>query len=513
MYLDVGTNWTSVDVQPLTNTSPCVCKYRHDDVPEPDLNGSWPQQEMSALHVLGDAYSSLHGVISLIVCAFGIPMNVLNITVLTRKHMRTPVNCILTWLAVFDLLTMVSYVPFSLHFYCLTTSYDRSGRNSWGWMTFLIFHVNITSTTHTISIWLGVTLAMFRYKHIFSPAKGHITRVRRLIRARIAVFVVVVVSILVMIPNYMMNKIIPHQVTDPETNVTNVIFVTENLNLGTEDVELVTQVNLWLHSALAKFLPCILMVVYGGLLVKTLRTNIRMLNRSSTTRTSDSFFPACPADASPDRPSRQGENFLTQHSVERKGSKKNNHNSREGRPEHEDFLCLNCQNQRLSQQEQSQQTTTTVVFMPSSSPSVTTKRASSSPLATTRRQSRHHDNSRTTRMLLIVITLFLVTELPQAILIVLSATIPNFFQEVYLPLGDIMDVVALINNGINFLLYCIMSRDFRTTLLDMMKSTMNNASKVPGKITTTFYRPTATVFDRSERSHATLIVRAKELSS
>ncbi|KAK0063727.1 G-protein coupled receptor 139, partial [Biomphalaria pfeifferi] len=46
------------------------------------------------------------------------------------------------------------------------------------------------------------------YKHIFSPAKGHLTRVRRLIRARIAVFVVVIVSALVMVPNYMMNKLV-----------------------------------------------------------------------------------------------------------------------------------------------------------------------------------------------------------------------------------------------------------------------------------------------------------------
>ncbi|CAL1530485.1 unnamed protein product, partial [Lymnaea stagnalis] len=323
------------------------------------------------------AYTSVHGLVSLVVCTFGIPMNVLNITVLTRKHMRTPVNCILTWLAVFDLLTMVCYVPFALNFYCFSAECDTTPsaeKNSFGWMTFLIFHGDFTATTHTISNWLGVTLAVFRYKHIFSPAKGHLTRVRRLIRARIAVFIVVLVSILIMIPNYMMNKLSPVYYTHPDTNITIFIFETTQLYLGTPDVQLVTQLNLWLHSALAKFLPCILMVVYGGLLVKTLRTNIRMLTRHEKSLASDSIH-----------------------------------------------------------------------------------------------QSRHQDNSRTTRMLLVVITLFLVTEFPQAVLIVLSATIPNFFQDVYLPLGDIMDVVALVNNGINFLLYCIMSRDFRTALLDMMK--------------------------------------------
>jgi len=34
-------------------------------------------------------------------------------------------------------------------------------------------------------------------------------------------------------------------------------------------------------------------------------------------------------------------------------------------------------------------------------------------------------------------------------------------MQVYVPLGDLMDILALINNGINFILYCTMSKQFR----------------------------------------------------
>jgi hypothetical protein len=70
--------------------------------------------------------------------------------------------------------------------------------------------------------------------------------------------------------------------------------------------------------------------------------------------------------------------------------------------------------------------------------------------------SRLTEHSRTTKMLVSVIILFLLTELPQGVLIVCSATVKDFFDTVYLPLGDVMDIVALINNAVNFILYCTM---------------------------------------------------------
>ena len=75
----------------------------------------------------------------------------------------------------------------------------------------------------------------------------------------------------------------------------------------------------------------------------------------------------------------------------------------------------------------------------------------------------------TTKMLLIVCILFLITEFPQAILIFVSIFDSNFYNYVYKPLGDLMDVLVLINNSINFILYCTMSNEFRKVILNFFK--------------------------------------------
>jgi len=64
-------------------------------------------------------YSRYHGYISVVVCVIGIICSLLVIAVLTRRHMLTSSNYMLTALAVCDLITMLSYVPYALQFYCL----------------------------------------------------------------------------------------------------------------------------------------------------------------------------------------------------------------------------------------------------------------------------------------------------------------------------------------------------------------------------------------------------------
>lgn len=88
--------------------------------------------------------------------------------------------------------------------------------------------------------------------------------------------------------------------------------------------------------------------------------------------------------------------------------------------------------------------------------------------AVARNDGRDKKTNRTTRMLLVVVILFLLTEFPQGILNLLSGIpVTDFFQEVYVPLGDILDIVTLINNGINFILYCAMSKQFRDTFIQV----------------------------------------------
>ncbi len=84
--------------------------------------------------------------------------------------------------------------------------------------------------------------------------------------------------------------------------------------------------------------------------------------------------------------------------------------------------------------------------------------------------SEKHD--RTTRMLLAVLFLFLLTEFPQGILALLSGILGDaFFSECYGHLAELMDILALINSAINFILYCLMSRyaSFLFLLIDQRK--------------------------------------------
>lgn len=77
---------------------------------------------------------------------------------------------------------------------------------------------------------------------------------------------------------------------------------------------------------------------------------------------------------------------------------------------------------------------------------------------------------RTAHMLVAVLLLFLITEFPQGILALLSSIIGRcFFESCYQPYGEVMDILALLNGAINFILYCSMSRQFRVTFGQLFK--------------------------------------------
>ena len=326
-----------------------------------------PQPDMSAYNSLtyfGSWYANIHGYLSTCVCVFGIVTNIFNITVLSRKNMSTPVNNILTWLAVSDMITMVSYVPFALHFYILNNpTYITPEKNDWPWTVFMLFHLNLVNTTHTISIWLCVLLSILRYAHLRSPARGELIRVRRLKLSRAFIACVYVGSAIMMTPNFITKEIIEKNTS------TSSVYIIRDTNIGNSDYWTTVLVKYWLYAITGKLLPCVLMLIFGSLLIYKIREKTR----------------------------------------------KRKH-----------MMQISCTNRtRLS------------------------------------------EHSRTTKMLLTVIVLFLATELPQGILIVLSITIPNIFDHIYVPLGDLMDILALVNNAINFVLYCSMSQKFRHTFIEV----------------------------------------------
>jgi len=81
------------------------------------------------------------------------------------------------------------------------------------------------------------------------------------------------------------------------------------------------------------------------------------------------------------------------------------------------------------------------------------------------------EHVRTTAMLVAVVLCFLFTELPQGVLALLSGVVPDVFQNVYVPLADVFDVLVLVNSAVNFVLYCSMSRQFRRTFGELFIDT------------------------------------------
>merc|ERR1712202_36797 len=84
-------------------------------------------------------------------------------------------------------------------------------------------------------------------------------------------------------------------------------------------------------------------------------------------------------------------------------------------------------------------------------------------------RSKNMNTDKTTKLLSIILTFFLITEFPQGILGMLSAILgQQFFRECYNPVGEMMDMMALTNSAANFILYCLMSSQFRQTLRKMV---------------------------------------------
>lgn len=85
----------------------------------------------------------------------------------------------------------------------------------------------------------------------------------------------------------------------------------------------------------------------------------------------------------------------------------------------------------------------------------------------------------TTPMLVAVLSIFLLAELPQGVMLVMTGIFSSqtFRKNIYVPLGDFMDLLSLINSAVNFLIYCAMSRKFRIVFFQLFFACHKNAFK------------------------------------
>ncbi|KAK9302802.1 hypothetical protein QLX08_005296 [Tetragonisca angustula] len=337
--------------------------------------------DLSSFH---SYYSQLHGWISLLVCIFGSIANVLNILVLTRREMRSPTNIILTGLAIADLLVMIDYIPYVIHFYL----YRRSRRDTftYGWTIFVLFHSNFAQVCHTISICLTLILAVWRYVAVARPQQNREWCSYR--RTILAILIAYVFCPVLCIPVYITTEMREQvEILDSNGmsikgrnesfigNTTNTTLYFVQLTEMAENHAILKQLNFWVYSVVIKLFPCVILTIVSLKLLQVLLEAKRRRHKLT--------------------------NIQEQHTKKRKSYQ---------------------------------------------------------------RADKERQTDRTTIMLLVVLLLFLLTELPQGILGLFSVLLgQEFFLSCYLMLGDIIDMLTLVNSAINFILYCTMSRQFRKT--------------------------------------------------
>lgn len=311
---------------------------------------------LSGFQQFSNFYAGGHGYVSIAVCVFGVVSNLLNIFVLTRPHMVSPTNYILTALAIFDMLTMTTYIPYAGYLYIFTTPSVKA-EHPYAWVLFIVIHTNFIITCHTIALWLTVSLAVFRY--IFVCHHTQAPGLCNMPRSKLTVLITVGTTILFCIPNYA-QYVVQEQGLNSQNKT--------SYWMGLRDLPFVfNQVCYWLFGVLMKVAPCTFLTILSAKLIHAM------------------------------------------HKADQRRAR------------------LHSQSSRANQEHS------------------------------------NTESNRTTKMLVAVVLSVVITELPQGILALVSGINEDFFHGVYVPLGDVMDILVLINSAINFILYCIMSKAFRQT--------------------------------------------------
>ncbi|XP_042903717.1 G-protein coupled receptor dmsr-1-like [Parasteatoda tepidariorum] len=235
------------------------------------------------LTVYRNGYGAVHGYLSFTVCLFGITANVLNIIVLTRKNMVSPTNAILTGLAVADMLVMFSYLPFTFHNY-IRQDLTEAEKFSYGWAVFTLFHAHFTVVNHTISIWLTVTVAIWRFMAVSFPASN--TNLCSMPKAKCAIIATYISCALFCIPVY-----ITFTVSEFRGDEGDIMYRVDFSEIAQQHNKLMERINFWLFSVITKLVPCVALTALSLGLIRVLyeanKRKQRLKNRVESDKTHD----------------------------------------------------------------------------------------------------------------------------------------------------------------------------------------------------------------------------------
>lgn len=226
------------------------------------------------------AYNSIHGYVSLLVCLFGSLANGFNVAVLTRRDLAVaPINRLLKWLAVADVFVMIEYVPFAIYSYLLFPGQED---RPYSWAVYMLFHMHFTQILHTASIFLTLSLAVWRYIAIKYPSHSPALCTDR--RCTVAIMLSFLLPPIVCLPSYFVFTIHKDFTFDKYGYMPSKVYFVDSHFDGS-----LYQINFWVHAVLIKLLPCVILTLISAWLVHAL---YRANNRKRALK----GYNACPAD-------------------------------------------------------------------------------------------------------------------------------------------------------------------------------------------------------------------------
>lgn len=208
-------------------------------------------------------YDVIHGYLAVTCCVLGVVSCIINIIILTRPHMQSPSNLILTTLASIDLVELCSYGVHAAYWYIHGRFFmpkDFECCQTHALRVASLASYLLRYTCHATNLWLTVSLALVQYVFVCLHPFG--VNQFTTARAKLIVFTVSVVVVVVCIPQYATFKIVA-QPCMPQCYVEVYRFDNDEDPTYHDVMKYLTTILV----VLLKILPCVVLAMFSILLI------------------------------------------------------------------------------------------------------------------------------------------------------------------------------------------------------------------------------------------------------
>ena len=334
---------------------------------------------------------------------------------------------------------MITTIPYETYFNLIhgekLTNEPSLDRDTKAWILFMKLHMMTSATFKSVSVWLTVYLASLRFFYLrqIQKLKTAAESTKTKSKAKffqktyviIWIMVIFFINTLSCLPAYLFLTVRENYINeDPEKKY----FYLDESDLNFKTKGLMFKLVFYSQSIFGKFIPCILLVIFTSLLVHELIVKKRAEKK---------LLETCSR--------KKSEHILM------KIKNENQHRSLI-----QIFGIKSNSNENIS--------------FDISNTHETATQTNTKPVQRKKTAKKTNENKRATHMLTLICVLFLIAQLPLSILTLLSITMgDSFYNNVYMPLSDIMEMIVLVSNSINFILLVSMSSAFRDKFFSFFK--------------------------------------------